>query len=389
MKKLFFMVLAIVLLLSGCKPETIDEPPPDWQLPSGIAYGELEQAIDDYMEYHKDYIPAVSVSVFTRDQVLLEKAYGYADIAGGVLNDADTVFEWGSITKTMVWVSAMQLYEQGKLDLNADIRTYIPEDFFRHDFLYDEPITMLNLMNHTSGLTAISTVRFDVEYGEKVDTLEQELRLAELYQSYPPGKYQLYSNYGAALAGYVVESISGMPFYEYVHSNIFKPLGMAHTALKPDLSDNEWVNAQRDKLKCYSFMQDIGYQRFQFPLYPAGMATGAIADLRRYGQALLPDAKGSSQLFTKAATLAEMYTPTYISEVEGEDEYRHGFFKYPYMNVIGHGGTTRGCSSLLLIDIDSGVGFVTMMNQRNDTVQVDKPYPKQFPELIFGVDQLD
>ena len=385
MKKLFFILLATVLLLSGCRQETtVELPPPpssDWHLPSGITYGELEQTIDSLVEKHQDTMAGLAISVFTRDHVLLEKYYGYANIEEGLAVDADTVFEWASITKTMVWVSAMQLYEQGKLDLNADIRTYLPEDFFAKK-LYDEPITMLHLMNHTAGWTSNTLGRsLFVEYGQKVYDLEQELRLADPIQNLPPGMNQDYSNYGVALAGYVVECISGIPFYEYVHSNIFEPLGMNHTALKPDLSDNEWVSIQRDKLKCYAFydsMLDMGSQRYQNPIYPAGMSTGVVADMRRYGQALLPDANGVSPLFAKAATMAEMYTSTYPAE--SYDENCHGFWKYPFENtVIGHFGGSLGCSSCLLIDIDGGIGIAVMTNTSNPSITGD-----MIMEIISG-----
>jgi len=380
MKKLLFILLATVLLLSGCQKEAPPPPSLDWQLPSGITYGELERVIDDFAENNKDTMAGMSVSVFTRYHVLLEKYYGYANIEESLAVDADTVFDWGSITKTMVWVSAMQLYEQGKLDLNADIRNYLPDDFFKK-LVHNEPITMLHLMNHTSGWLAGTGIdRIFVEWGETANSLEQELRLAEPAQGFFPGIYQQYSNYGAAMAGYVVERISGMPFYEYVHTNFFEPLGMAHTAIKPDLSDNEWVQNQRGNLMCYGIpfdqiissnnqfeLSNLGTRQYLSPLYPAGFNTGTLSDMRRYGQVLLPDINGASSLFKKAATLEEIYTSTYTDEMSGEN--CHGFWKYPFENtVVGHSGGSLGCTSILLIDIDSGVGVAVMTNMASPII---------------------
>ena len=95
-----------------------------------------------------------------------------------------------------------------------------------------------------------------------------------------------YSNYGTALAGYIVERISGQSFADYVHEHIFQPLGMKHTALKPDLSDNVFVQKQREKEKTYDTNGDLlkGDQPFVLGEYPAGRATGTFADIKKFAQ---------------------------------------------------------------------------------------------------------
>jgi len=233
-------------------------------------------------------INGLSIAIFTKDDMILEKAYGYADMVAGIPVDSDTVFEWGSVTKLLVYVSAMQLYEQGKLDFHADIFSYIPGDYFPN-IIY--PTTTFNLMHHTAGFDDLTDRDFYsfqyVPTNGIVPSLEDILRDISrtdiVAQNSQPGERVKYSNYGTALLGYVIEQISGLPFYEYVHSNVFAPLGMSHTALLPDLSDNEWVKSQRAEIKVYGAADnELDVQRKQIGLYPAGAATGTIPDRARF-----------------------------------------------------------------------------------------------------------
>ena len=386
-------------------------PAPKGFLPSGIDYVDLEREIDAYVEKNKDRLAAMSISVFTAQGVLLEKAYGYTDVDGAVPNDVETVFEWGSITKTLIWISAMQLVEQGKLDLNADIRTYLQESFFTM-LRYDEPITMLHLMNHTSGWPRNAnwgTAYIENTENPKFVELVEELRNREPPQENRPGEVQQYSNYAPPVAAYVIECITGVPFYNYVHDNIFVPSGMRQTAFKTDLSDNEWVKQQRMKLNCWKYdplfkLQTLGVENGIDPLYPAGMGTGTLSDLRRYGQVLLSDANGESPLFEKGETLALLYTLTRdisrpIEEgdaIYGDSNFAvsHGFrseTRFLTENTIGHAGGTLGCSSNLIVDKDIGIGMAVMSNQPEDTCfcvnipgMVFGPYPTEFEDEALG-----
>ena len=143
---------------------------------------------------------------------MYEGAFGYADRENGIVADADTVYEWGSISKTLVWVSVMQLWERGEIDLEKDIREYLPENFLRK-LKYDDPITMLNLMNHNAGWSE-NVWAFQTDDEEEIKSLGEILQETEPVQVYRPGEVSSYSNYGAALAGYVVECITEQPLLQ-------------------------------------------------------------------------------------------------------------------------------------------------------------------------------
>lgn len=131
---------------------------------------------------------------------------------------------WGSATKSRVWISVMQLWEQGKIDLDADIREYLPADFLTN-LRYGAPVTITHLMNHNAGFQEAYADLFVKDPGA-VRSLEDALKAHEPEQIYAPGTVTAYSNWGVALAGYIVERISGEDFAGYVHRHIFEPLGM-------------------------------------------------------------------------------------------------------------------------------------------------------------------
>ncbi len=348
-------------------------------LPSGLSAEQLEQTIEAYVEKHKDTTAAVSIGVFTKDSVLFEKSYGYANIEENAPNNADTVFEWGSSTKLFVWVSIMQLVEEGKLDLNEDIRTYLPKEFLTK-LKYDDKITLTHLMNHTGGWQESLTELF-VDSPDKLRTLEDSLKVLEPAQIYRPGEVTAYSNFGAALAGYIVECISDEPFYEYVNKNIFVPLGMKHTSIKPDRTDNSWVQSQRQKLNSYSVdNKPIGKADYYMGCYPAGGAIGTISDFLTFGQALFSDSNSGTVLFNKPETLEEFHTPTSYYP-DGTPRILHGMYTTPSLmgNGTGHAGKTDGCSSNLILDLERGFGVVVMTNQ-----QQEKVYNSGLMEKIFG-----
>lgn len=198
----------------------------EMKLPSEIAVTNIGTEIENYVDEHSNTTAGMAVAIFNNEDEIYKNYFGYADIENQILVDNETVFEWGSASKLLVWVSVMQLWEQEEIDLNEDIRKYLPEDFLSN-LKYDTPITMLNLMNHNAGFQEVYVDLF-VSDGISLPSLEEALLAHEPKQIYEPGTVTAYSNWGVALAAYTVERISGMNFSEYVHKNIFEPLEMEY-----------------------------------------------------------------------------------------------------------------------------------------------------------------
>lgn len=374
-------LLSIVLVLILCASTTLTVFAADDKgvLPSGIAYSNIESDVDTYVDEHKGTTAAVSVAVFTGRDVIMEKAYGYTDIEKSIKNDKDTVFEWGSCTKLLTWTSVMQLVEKGKIDLNKDIRTYLPEGFFKK-LKYDKPITMINLMNHNAGWQETVTDLF-VKDKKDVKELGKALQLIEPEQVHEPGTVVAYSNWGAALAGYIVERVSGQAFDDYVHEHIFQPLGMEHTALNATLSDNKWVANKRSAEKFYTTQnKSLGTCPYYITLYPAGMATGTISDFIKFGQSFLMEKGKKSPLFEKRETFDQMLSPTLLFADGRAARNCHGFWTDEFsVPVLWHSGGTLGSSSWFAFDPKSGTGMVILTNQRSESV-----YNCGLLPLVFG-----
>ena len=338
-----------------------------------VAANADSEAFESIAFDNQDKYVGFSTAYFDKDDILYESAFGYQDRENKKQATNETVYEWGSITKMTVWVSIMQLYEQGKIDLNEDIRTYLPEGFLTN-LKYDDPITILNLMNHNAGWGE-STWALQVDASDKVVPLGEALKQTEPLQLYHPGEVASYSNWGAALAGYIVECVSGMSYADYVHENIFKPLGMEHTSILPDHSDNAWVKEKREGLISYSFdgagWVSKGPQLAYINLYPAGSATGTISDLCRFAQSFVSD---DCPLFSKTETRDLLLSPSsYLGDTDIPVCY-HGLWREDRLNayLLGHNGGTNACSSYLFFDTDSEKGIVVMTASGNPEIATVK-----------------
>ena len=336
------------------------------ETPSGIPLDEVGSRIEAWAEENSAAYPSFAVAVVNGDELVYSGAFGYTDIDGGIeATPDDSVYEWGSCSKTMIWVSVMQLWEQGKIDLNEDIRNYLPEGFF-HNLSYDDPITMTNLMNHDAGWGEATWAMQSLDENEIMD-LGESLQYSEPVQMYRPGEVSSYSNYGAAVAGYVVECITGQPYWEYIHENIFEPLGMEHTSIKPAHDDCEWVYERRQNNYTYALSGNVwvsqGKQLCYIMPYPAGAACGSIEDMALYCSALVSP---ENPLFESEATRDELFSATMAYEL-GDEMFTagcHGFWtsSYEYADTLGHNGGTNGGSANLEFDRESGIGVVTLMN---------------------------
>jgi CubicO group peptidase (beta-lactamase class C family) len=180
-------------------------------------------------EFHFAGITAVVVK---DGQILFQKGYGYSNLEDQIpVDPAETLFRIGSVTKLFTWTAVHQLSEQGKLDLDADINIYL--DFQIPD-TFPDPITLRHLMSHTGGFEA-REFELGVRAPDELKPLGQYLATHMPARVYPPGQVSVYSNYGTDLAGYIVERISGMPYADYIESNILEPLRMVHTTPRQPL----------------------------------------------------------------------------------------------------------------------------------------------------------
>ncbi len=300
-------------------------------------------------------IPGAVVVVVKDGQVLTERGYGYANVAKKVKVDPkSTLFRPGSISKLFTWTALMQQVEQGKVDLNADVNKYID---FKIPPYKGQPITPLNLMTHTPGFE--EAVKNLITNGPKEVPYDTILKQWVPTRIYAPGTTPAYSNYGASLAGYIVQRTSGEPFDAYLENHIFKPLGMAHSTFRQPLPANlkplmaEGYRPGDDKPFGFEFVNAA----------PAGAMSTTGDDMARFMIAHLQNGQYNGQQILKPETAQLMHSRANSPFAAG-DGMAHGFYETNIngLHVIAHGGDTEAFHSDLHLFLDKGVGIFVSFN---------------------------
>ncbi|HEY7007182.1 MAG TPA: serine hydrolase domain-containing protein [Sphingomicrobium sp.] len=310
--------------------------------------------LDGYMPYAiaRGDIPGAVVVVVKDGQVLSERGYGYANVEKKTKVDPKaTLFRPGSISKLFTWTALMQQVEQGKVDLNADVNKYID---FKIPPYEGKPITVLNLMTHTPGFE--EQVKDLITLGEKTqvpyDTLLKRWTPKRIYAS---GTTPAYSNYGASLAGYIVQRTSGEPFDAYLEHHIFGPLGMQHSTFRQPLPANlkplmaEGYQSGKDKPYGFEFVNAS----------PAGALSATGDDMAKFMIAHLNNGQG----ILKPETAQLMHSRA-NSPFSAGDGMAHGFYETNIngLHVIAHGGDTVAFHSDLHLFLDKNVGIFVSFN---------------------------
>ena len=361
--------------------------------------GELEAFIDgviyNQMDEHK--IVGATLSIVQDGEIILSKGYGYADRENKVpVGPAKTLFRPGSTSKLFTWTAVMQLVEQGLIDLDTDINEYldfeIPDEFYgRNEAGSPGPITMAHLLTHTPGFEDKGEGLF-VLTTEEMLTLEDYLKKNIPARVFPPGEVMAYSNYGTALAGYIVELVAGVPFAEYVEKNIYEPLGMEQSTFRQPLPDE----LEPYMAGGYSFFNGT-YHRGSFEYIsglPAGSMSSTAEDLARFMIAHLQEGRYEDRRILEESTAREMHSRQFTHHPK-QDGMTYGFIEQSINNkrVINHGGNTflfaTGCYLLpeenmgLFVSYNGGTGierealFTAFMDRFYPAPEADKAVPPE------------
>jgi CubicO group peptidase (beta-lactamase class C family) len=343
---------------------------------------ELEAFMDGLMaaQTGAHHLAGAAICVVAGGQVVLAKGYGYADISKGRKVDPETtLFRIGSVSKLFVWTAVMQLVEQGKLELNEDVNSYLKG--LRIPATYREPITMTHLMSHTAGFEE-SVIGLFAGSPDRLRPLLEILSRDLPMRVRPPGLLASYSNHGTALAGLIVEDVCRTDWARYVEQKILEPLGMKHSTARqpvpPLLSGDLAVG--------YEFSGgDFRPREFEFvPLAPAGSISASAGDMGRFMIAHLQNGRlGQARILSeKSAQQMRGKLFTHDPRLNG---LLHGFLEMNRngQKIIGHGGDTFLFHSILLLLPEYNAGLFASYNSntggdaRNEliTAFLDRYYP--------------
>lgn len=345
---------------------------------------DVDAWLDGYMPYglKAGGIPGAVVVVVKDGQPLTMRGFGYSDMKTKAPVDPEsTLFRPGSVSKLFTWTAVMQQVQAGKINLDADVNTYLD---FKVPPYHGKPVTMRNLMTHTGGFE--ETVKYLIEFGKNKPTgLRSALLRSFPSQIYAPGAMPAYSNWGASLAGYIVERVSGEPFEAYVQRHIMAPLGMTHSTFQQPLPAN------LDPLlsKAYKTGSTDPQDYEVIALSPAGALSASGADMGRFmiahlnngGQLLNP---ATEQLMRATANKPYSALPGMALGFYHED--RNG------LSIVGHGGDTVFFHSDLHLIPEKNVGLYISMNSlgKNGAAQaLREELLQQFVDRYFPAPKAD
>jgi CubicO group peptidase (beta-lactamase class C family) len=331
-------------------------PPPQTPDPQ-----EMSAWIDQFMAGHMAdmHIPGAAVALVRGGDVLMAKGYGYTDRSQQQRVDPErTTFRIASVSKLFTATAVMQLVEQGRLDLHADINRYLAD--FQIPATYPQPITLEHLLTHTAGFD-------DSDVGSIALSPESTLPLGRYLATFlpprvrPPGQIFSYSNYGMALAGYVVQQASGEPFERYIERHILEPLEMRHSGFAPgdSLATGYWSEGNAQAVRRY-YVSDL----------PSSGLIVSAADMAGFMTAHLQGGQRGQARLLQPAT-AELMHQQHFTNYEGAAGVGYGFFEDTSggTRAIWHNGALAGYRSILYLWPAAQTGLFVVSNADSDLGQ--------------------
>lgn len=347
------------------------------------------------VSYENSDIPGIAVAIVNKDSLLYQEEFGYADIASKKPYTQQTIHNIGSTSKTLIGIAIMQLVEKGQLSLDTKINTILP---FKVNNPYhpNTPITIRHLATHTAsindrvfnydlksyvskdatrskrkGLPLIYRIQFkqmqrneDLSLGtylEKVLSKKGNWYKKKNFLKDAPGTKEAYSNIGSALAAYIVEVVTGIPYDEYTQKNILTPLGMNASVWSYEASNKQHFASR--------YIKDKAVPNYQLITYPDGGLISSCADLTTYAQAMLSGYFGESDLLTPASfkiLMGNQFEQAPLNKTLKNPAGRSGIFWDIFgkqgIGDIGHSGSDPGVVSFLYFHPTTGIACVLTAN---------------------------
>lgn len=294
-------------------------------------------------------------------EILWSAGVGYSDLENKKPFVANTLTRIASIAKPMTAIAIMQLYEQGKIDLDAPIQTYLP-DFPKKP---QGDITIRHLLTHSSGISAYKNQK-ENDNTQHYPTLADAVNIfkdRDLINT--PGTSFYYTTYGYVVLGNIIEQVSSMSYEAYMKQNILEKANMNNTGIEyigKVYPTKSLTYHKNDKGKIKETSTDVSDR------IPGGGFYSTVGDVLKFGQAVI------NNDLIKASTLAMMLENSGLKK-EG-NPYGFGWYLYgenpKYGNVFGHTGTQVGCSAQLMLLPDQKTVVIALCNTSNSMQSISK-----------------
>jgi CubicO group peptidase (beta-lactamase class C family) len=297
-------------------------------------------------------IPSLSISLIRNDKVIWAEAFGYSNVKMKLPATSETIYCTGSTFKFLTATAIMQLQEQGKLDIDDPINNYLGEESIDDYSDIGKPVTFRHLLSHHSGLSGpLETIPL---WSRDLPRSLKEV-VSKISATSDPGTEYNYCNHCYALAGYLVEKISGKKFQVYIVENILKPLGI--TNLGPVVPTPTMLELMalpymlREKIP-------VPIYRVRFDVFPAGDTYLTAKDMAKFLTAQLNFGKYNGNSILSPESVKEMQKPQFGSSYG----LGTGVTIINGNKILTHSGGVAGFNSLFVIDCENKTGIYIVGN---------------------------
>ena len=359
-------------------------------LPVVLIKGDPSWSVAERMKFHK--VPALSLAVIKDFKIEWAKAYGLKDLESNDPVTTETLFQAGSISKSVNAMVAMKKVEQGRISLDEDINNKLTSwKLPDNEFTATKKVTLRNLLSHTAGTTVHGFPGYAVT--EKVPTLQQILdgakpaNTAAVRVDFEPGSRFRYSGGGTTISQLAIMDIEKKPYPDIAKETVLAPLGMSNSTYSQPLSA-EWR-----KKAATGYRSNGSEVTGKIHVYPEMAAAGlwtTPTDLAKFAIELQLSLTGkSNKVLTKQSV--ETMTTAY------KDDVGLGFFIERHGNALyfGHGGADEGFRAELVVSRDKGYGVAVMVNSDNGQILrevirgVAREYGWEFMPAPYEIISLD
>lgn len=324
-------------------------------------------------ELKRGQVAGAAVAVVRDGKILFVRGYGLADVARGIpVSGTETLFRIASLSKVFTYTAVMQLVEEGKIDLDGDIATYLD---FPVPGAFGQPITMRHLMTHTAGFDE-TIENLWIQSGSP-GPLRDYLARHMPRRRYPPGSTPSYSSYGTTLAAHIVERVSGETFNRYVERHILEPLGLRSTSFQQPLPEDLALKASKNYMSAHAPERPFELSRIS----PSAGASSTAADMAKFMLAHLSTGEHANKLLG-ADTRARMHTVSYRYHPLAPGV-ALGMYEMEEAStrVLGHHGDTPLSHSAMYFFADGRTGL--FIAQNSGVYPIRTSLLKQFGQHYF------
>jgi CubicO group peptidase (beta-lactamase class C family) len=383
-------VSILVMVFAGCAQSVTDPPSEKDDDGWSVDTAALERFMTAQLE--ELHIPGLAVAIVDDTGVLFSDGYGWADLETRVPMTPDTIINVASISKTVTNAAVLQLRDQGLLALDDDVSRHLPFDV-RHPAFPEAKITVRQLLTHTSGIQDGDAYYASYACGDPAVSLGSWVRgylepggpyfdADQNFLATAPGEASSYCNVGYGLLGYLVETVSGVPFADYIQTHVFEPLGMMDSGwYLSDLNPGRhatpyaWIEAGSN-LDNALFADPSGrlleegefvpFCLYSFFNIPDGLVRTSVHELASFLTAHMRGGEFEGRRILAKATVEEILSPQLAPStadggrsVQGLTWSRRSF---DFGEVWGHGGGDPGVRTYMMFSPEKGRGVIVFAN---------------------------